>query len=35
MVHGLQAILDAHLDWVVLQVDIASVFNTISCKAIF
>jgi len=35
MVHGLQAILDAHLDWLVLQVDIASVFNTISCKAIF
>ncbi len=35
MVRGLQAILDAHLDWVVLWVDIASVFNTILCKAIF
>jgi len=35
MVRGLQTILDAHLDWVVLWVDIASVFNTISCKAIF
>jgi hypothetical protein len=29
MVHGLQAILDAHFDWVVLRVNIANVFNTI------
>jgi hypothetical protein len=35
MVHGIKTTLDAHLDWVVLDVDIANAFNTISCKAIF
>ncbi len=35
MVHGIITILDAHLDWVVFQVDIANAFNTILHKAIF
>ncbi len=35
MVLGIQAILDAHHDWVVFQVDITNIFNTISHKAIF
>jgi hypothetical protein len=35
MVHGIHAILDAHPNWVVLQVDITNDFNTISRKAIF
>ncbi len=35
MVHCIQATLDAHPNWVVHQVDIVIIFNTISCKAIF
>jgi hypothetical protein len=35
MVHGIWATLDAHPNWVVLEVDIVNVFNTISRKAIF
>ncbi len=35
MVHGIKPILDAHLDWVVFQVNIANVFNIVSCQAIF
>lgn len=35
MAHGFQAILDAHLNWVVLWIDIANVFNTNLRKAIF
>jgi hypothetical protein len=35
MVYGIWATLDAHTNWVVLQVDIANAFNVISCKAIF
>jgi len=35
MVLGIQAILDAHHYWVVFQVDIMNIFNTISRKAIF
>ncbi len=34
MALGIQATMDAHLDWVVFQVDIANAFKTISCKAI-
>jgi hypothetical protein len=35
VVDGIQATLDAHLDWVVFQVDIVNIFNTILCKVIF
>jgi len=35
MVYGIWATMDAHSNWVVLQVDIANAFNTISYKAIF
>jgi hypothetical protein len=35
MVHGNQAILDVHHDWVVFQVDIVNTFNSISRKTIF
>jgi regulator of sigma D len=35
MIHNIQATLDAHLDWVVLQVNIINIFNTILHKAIF
>jgi uncharacterized membrane protein len=35
VVHGIRATLDVHLDWVVLQVDIANAFNFISRKVIF
>ncbi len=35
MVHGIRVTLDAHLDWVVLQVDITNAFNIVLCKAIF
>ncbi len=35
VLHGIWATLDAHLDWVVLHVDIANAFNTISRKTIF
>jgi hypothetical protein len=32
VVHGIWAILDAHLDWVVLYIDIVNAFNTICVK---
>jgi hypothetical protein len=32
MVHGIRIILNIHPDWVVLQVYVANVFNTISMK---
>ncbi len=35
MVHGIRATLDVHLDWVMLQVDIANAFNIIFRKVIF
>jgi hypothetical protein len=35
MVHGIQVTLDAHPNWVVLQVNIANTFKTILCKVIF
>ncbi len=35
MVHGIYATLDSHFDWVMFQVDIANVFNTILHKTIF
>jgi hypothetical protein len=35
MIHGTEVALDAHLDWVVFQIDIANIFNAISSKAIF
>jgi hypothetical protein len=35
MVFGIWATLDAHPDRMVFQVNIMSIFNTISCKAIF
>jgi hypothetical protein len=35
VVHGIWATLDAHLNWVVLEVDIVNDFNTIKRKAIF
>jgi hypothetical protein len=35
MVYGIWAILDAHHNWVVFQVNIMNAFNTISCKTIF
>lgn len=35
MVHDICAILDVHLDWVVLQVDIINAFNIVSHKVIF
>jgi hypothetical protein len=35
MAHGIQVILDVHLDWVVLQVDVVNIFHSILCKAIF
>ncbi len=34
MIHNIQATLDAHLDWVVLQVNIINTFNTILHKTI-
>jgi hypothetical protein len=27
MVHGVQVVLDIHFNWMVLQVDVANVFN--------
>jgi hypothetical protein len=33
--HIIQGAVDVHLDWVVLQVDIANAFNIISHKVIF
>jgi hypothetical protein len=35
VVHGIQTTSDAHFDWVLLHVNIANTFNTISHKAIF
>jgi hypothetical protein len=35
MIHNIHATLDAHLDWVVFQVDIINVFHTILHKTIF
>jgi hypothetical protein len=35
MVHGIQATLDVHPNWVVFQVDIMNAFNSISQKTIF
>ncbi|KAL2613061.1 hypothetical protein R1flu_024753 [Riccia fluitans] len=35
IIHGLCAILDLHLDWVVLQVDIQNAFNIVSWEAFF
>jgi hypothetical protein len=35
MVHGVKAMLDIHLKWVVLYVDVWNVFNSISQVAIF
>jgi hypothetical protein len=35
MMHDIQTILNAHFEWVVLQVNITNAFNTISYKVIF
>jgi hypothetical protein len=35
MVHGIQVILNVHLDWVVLQVDVVNAFHSILRKAVF
>ncbi|KAL2653572.1 hypothetical protein R1flu_021700 [Riccia fluitans] len=35
IIHGLRATLDLHPDWIVLQVDIQSAFNTVSREALF
>ncbi|KAL2630234.1 hypothetical protein R1flu_014920 [Riccia fluitans] len=35
IIHGLRATLDLHPDWVFLQVDIRSAFNTVSREALF
>jgi len=35
VVHSIQAILNVHLDWVVLQVDMVNAFNSISHNDIF
>ncbi len=35
MVHDIRSVLDVHLNWVVLQVDVMKVFNSILHKAIF
>jgi hypothetical protein len=35
MVHDIQGVLDVHLDWVVLQVDVVNIFNSILHKVIF
>jgi hypothetical protein len=35
MVHSLQVALNVHLDWVMLQVDIANAFNIVSLMVIF
>jgi regulator of sigma D len=35
MIHNIQATLDAHLDWVVLQVNIINTFDIILHKTIF
>ncbi len=33
--HGIWVILDAHPNWVVFEVDVVNIFNTISHKSIF
>jgi hypothetical protein len=35
MFHGVRAMLDLHLEWVVLQVDVRNMFNLISQTTIF
>ncbi len=35
MVHDIQMMLDLHLDWVVLQVDVYNTFNSMSQSTIF
>jgi hypothetical protein len=35
IVHGIRATLDAHLDWVLFQIEIANAFNIVLRKAIF
>jgi hypothetical protein len=35
LVHGIQVVLDVHLDWVVLQVQVMNIFNIILFKALF
>jgi hypothetical protein len=30
MVHNIQTMLDLHLDWVVLQMDVLNAFNSVS-----
>jgi hypothetical protein len=35
MVHDIQITLDVHLDWVVLQMDMANTLDSILRKAIF
>ncbi len=35
VVHGIRPTLDAHPDWVVLQVNVANAFNIISYQVIF
>jgi hypothetical protein len=35
VVHGIWVILNIHLNWVVLHVDVANAFNTISKRVIF
>ncbi len=35
MVHYIRGVLDVHLNWVVLQVDVVNVFNSILHKATF
>ncbi len=35
MVHDIRVVLDVHIDWVVLQVDIVNAFNIISRRSIF
>jgi len=35
MMHDIQTILNVQFEWVVLQVNIANAFNTVSYKVIF
>jgi hypothetical protein len=35
MIHGVKIMLDLHLEWVVLQVDVQNTFNLLSRIAIF
>jgi len=34
MVHGVQTMLNLHINWVVLQVDVYNIFNLVSWSAI-